>query len=81
MTPLYVTLMAMFIPVCKWEDEENLAKGEIVKLQLRDGIYKYFNPKIEWSFGERIVGLVDGYDWIWAYVTNGYWKVIAKTKE
>lgn len=63
----------MFLPILKTDG--NLANGEIVKMNFVE------SQKNTHSFGQQIVGLQDGYDYIWQHIAFDYFKVIGKWKE
>jgi hypothetical protein len=75
MIPLDVKVLAALIPVLKWENEENLAKGEIEKFNFIESC------KNQFKFNQQVVGSKGGYDYIWRHIKDDYFKVIAKTLE
>jgi hypothetical protein len=73
--PLHVQALAKLIPVLKWDDEENLAKGEIVK-------FKYVeSQRNQHKFNDQVVGSEGGYDMIYRHISDDWFKVIGKSPE
>lgn len=68
--PIWIIIKAKKLPIL--ESEGNEADGAIVIMNLRD---------TNWTFGQQIVGSSHGYDWIWHYVGENYWKVVGKWPE
>ena len=73
--PLYVRILAKLIPVSVWDDEQNLAKGEIVKFNFVE------SQRNTHKFNDQVVGSEDGFDMIWRHVSDDWFKVIGKSPE
>jgi hypothetical protein len=73
--PLYVRVLAKFIPVFVWPEDPNLAKGEIVK-------FNYVKScRGKHKFNDQVVGSEDGYDMIWRHIADDWFKVVGKSHE
>ena len=75
MIPIHIKLLAKLIPVLKWKDMQNLAKGEIEKINFVKGC------RGGKTFNQQFVGNVDGYDIIWRHIANDYFKIVGKSPE
>jgi len=73
--PRYVKILAKLIPISKWENEENLAKGEIVKFNFVESC------KNKYGFNKQVLSSEDGYDLIWRHISDDWFKLIAKSPE
>jgi hypothetical protein len=71
--PFYIKVASMAFPVSKYEDGSNVSKGQIIRLNLRDGEKQ--------PFGQQLIGSSDGFDWIWRHLGCNYWKVTSQTVE
>lgn len=70
-----VIALAALIPVLKWDGEENLAKGEIVKFNYSE------RNRNQHKFNAQVVGCKDGYDMIWRHISDDWFKVVGKSPE
>jgi hypothetical protein len=75
MPPLYVRWLAKSIPVCVWDDEQNLAQGELEKFNFVE------SQKNTHKFNDQVVGCKGGFDMIWRHVADDWFKVIGKSPE
>lgn len=73
--PLYVRILAKLIPVLVWDDETNLAQGEIEKFNFVESC------RNKHKFNDQVVGSKGGYDYIWRHISDDWFKVIGKSPE
>lgn len=71
MIPLYIRILAKFIPLLKWDI--NLAVGEIRKFNFVK------SQKNKHSFNEQVIGFEEDFDLIWRHIANDWFKNIGKS--